>query len=91
MAITDHKISGLDPARESALATANISQVHVEAQATVLQGSANQNKQVFDNYPDMIVAHFNAALEEISNDTSAEIDRDVLDLYLSLGWTPDNN
>lgn len=90
MAITDYKINGLDPARERELVSSNIPQVHVEKQATVLQGSATENKQVFDSYPDMIVAHFNAALDEISNDTSAEIDRDVLILYQSLGWIPDN-
>lgn len=80
MAITDYKITSADIAR-----------VHVEAQPTVLQGSATANKQVFDAFPEMIVDHFNDALDEIANDTSAEIDRDVLDFYLSLGWTPDNN
>lgn len=80
MAITDYKISQSD-----------IEQVHVEAQPTVLQGSAQQNKQVFDAFPLMIVEKFNGALEEIANDTSAEIDRDVLELYQSIGWIPDNN
>lgn len=80
MAISDYKITSTD-----------IAQVHVEAQPTVLQGSAVQNKKAFDAYPDMIVEHFNDALDEIANDTSAVIDRDVLDLYISLGWVPDNN
>ena len=80
MAITDYKITSTD-----------IAQVHVEAQPTVLQGSAVQNKKAFDSYPDMIVEHFNNALDEIANDTSAEIDREVLDFYVSLGWTPENN
>lgn len=80
MAITDYKISDTD-----------IAQVHVEAQPTVLQGSALQNKQVFDAFPSMIVQHFNDALDAIANDTSAEIDRDVLTLYESLGWTPEND
>ena len=80
MAITDYKITSAD-----------IAQVHVEKQPTVLQGSALQNKQVFDAYPDMIVEKFNGALDEIANDVSAEIDRDVLELYQSLGWTPPNN
>lgn len=79
MAITDHKITSTD-----------IAQVHVEMQPTVLQGSATENKQVFDKYPDMIVQKFNAALDEIANDTSAVIDRDVLVLYQSLGWVPEN-
>lgn len=80
MAITDYKISDTD-----------IAQVHVEARPTVLQGSASQNKQVFDAFPNMIVQHFNNALDAIANDTSAEIDRDVLTLYESLGWTPEND
>ena len=80
MAITDYKISDTD-----------IAQVHVEAQPTVLQGSASQNKQVFDAFPNMIVQHFNNALDAIANDTSAEIDREELTLYESLGWTPEND
>lgn len=79
MAITDYKITEAD-----------IAQVHVEARETVLRGSATQNKQVFDAYPDMIVKHFNDALDEIALDTSAEIDNEVLTLYASLGWTPSN-
>lgn len=79
MAITDYKISETD-----------IAQVHVEAQPTILGGSPLQNKQVFDNYPDMIVEHFNNALDEIARDTSAIIDREVLTFYQSIGWTPSN-
>lgn len=77
--ITDHKITETD-----------IAQVHVEANPTVLRGSPTQNKQVFDAYPDMIVEHFNDALDEIASDTSAVIDPDVITLYESLGWTPEN-
>lgn len=80
MAVTDYKISSAD-----------IQAVHVEAQPTILQGSAQQNKQVFDKYSDMITDHFNDLCDFLANDTSAEIDRDVLVLYASLGWTPDNN
>lgn len=80
MAITDYKITAAD-----------INNTHVEARPTVLQGSATDNKRVFDAYPDMIVEHFNGALDEIANDTSAEIDRDVLELYMSIGWIPDND
>ena len=79
MAITDYKIT-----------QAEIEQVHVEAQPTVLRGSPQQNKQVFDAYPELIIEKFNGALDEIANDTSAEIDRDVLELYMSIGWIPDN-
>jgi hypothetical protein len=78
MAATDYKISSAD-----------ISAVHVEAQPTVLRGSATQNKQVFDKYSDMIVDHFNDLCDFISSDTSATIDRDVLVLYESLGWVQD--
>lgn len=80
MAITDYKIT-----------PAEIAQVHVEARETVLKGDATQNKQVFDAFPNLIVQKLNGALDEIANDTSAEIDRDVLTLYESLGWTPENN
>ena len=79
MAITDYKIKQSDIAR-----------VHVEKRPTILNGSPLQNKQVFDAYPDMIVEHFNDALDEIERDTSAEVDREVLILYESLGWTPNN-
>ena len=78
MAATDYKISSAD-----------ISAVHVEAQPTVLQGSATQNKRVFDRYSDMIVEHFNNLCDFIANDTSATIDRDVLVLYQAIGWAAD--
>lgn len=78
MAATDYKISSAD-----------ISAVHVEAQPTILRGSATQNKQVFDAYSDMIVNHFNGLCDFINNDTSATVDRDVLELYASLGWVAD--
>ena len=78
MAVTDYKIS-----------TADIEAVHVEAQPTILHGSATQNKQVFDAYSDMIVSHFNDLCDYIETDTSATIDRDVLLLYQSLGWVQD--
>ena len=77
MAITDYKITQGD-----------VAAVHVEAQPTVLQGSALQNKRVFDAYSDMIVEHFNNALDAIEGDTSAVVDPDVLTLYMSLGWIP---
>lgn len=75
MAATDYKIS-----------TADVQAVHVEAQPTVLRGSATQNKQVFDAYSDMIVNHFNGLCDFVEADTSATIDRDVLLFYASLGW-----
>lgn len=78
MAATDYKISSAD-----------ISAVHVEAQPTVLRGSATQNKQVFDKYSDMIVSHFNDLCDFVANDTSATIDHSVLVLYASIGWVAD--
>lgn len=78
MAIEDYEIK-----------TADIQAVHVEAQPTVLQGSATQNKQVFDAYPDMIVEHFNGLIGELSQDTSPVIDESVLLLYAGLGWVQD--
>lgn len=75
---TDYKISSAD-----------VQGVHVEAQPTVLRGSATQNKQVFDKYSDLIVDHFNDLCDFINNDTSAVVDHDVLLLYASLGWVQD--
>lgn len=68
---------------------ANIQAVHVGAQPTILRGSAAQNKQVFDNYGDMISEHFNNLCEFIENNISETIDRSVLTLYASLGWVAD--
>ena len=78
MAVTDYKISAAD-----------VAAVHVEAQPTILRGSATQNKQVFDAYCDMIVDHFNDLCDYVESDTSSTIDRDVLLLYASLGWVQD--
>ena len=78
MAANDYKIS-----------TADVQGAHVEAQPTILRGSATQNKQGFDAYSDMIVTHFNGLCDFVNNDTSATVDRDVLELYASLGWVAD--
>ena len=67
---TDYKISSAD-----------VNAVHVEAQPTVLKGTATQNKQVFDKYSDMIVTHFNNLCDFIDTDTSAVVDNEVLLLY----------
>lgn len=75
MAATDYKISSAD-----------VQGVHVEAQPTILRGSATQNKKVFDKYCDMIVTHFNDLCDFVDTDTSATVDRDVLILYAALGW-----
>lgn len=79
MAISDYMIS-----------TAEVQAVHVEAQPTILQGSATDNKKAFDAYSDMIVSHFNDLCTFLENDTSATVDRDVLIYYREvLGWVAD--
>ena len=72
------------------ISTADIEGVHVQAQPTVLRGSAQQNKQVFDAYGDMIANHFNGLCNFIASDTSATIDRSTKALYLALGWTEED-
>lgn len=75
---TDYKVS-----------TADVQGAHVQAQPTILRGSAQQNKQVFDAYSDMIVEHFNGLCDFLETDTSAVVDREVLQLYASMGWIQD--
>lgn len=76
MAVTDYLIT-----------TADIQGAHVEAQPTVLRGTAQENKKVFDKYSDMIVQHFNGLCNFLNTDQSTVIDREVLSLYVLLGWT----
>ena len=72
------------------ISTADVQGAHVEAQPTVLRGSATENKRVFDRYSDMIVEHFNGLCNFISDERSTEIDRDVLIYYRDvLGWVAD--
>lgn len=71
------------------ISPANVQAVHVGSQPTILRGSAAQNKQVFDNYSDMIVVHFNGLCNYINDNISESIDRSVLALYQSLGWVDD--
>ena len=78
MAATDYKITSAD-----------VQAVHVEAQPTILRGSATQNKQVFDKYSDMIVDHFNDLCDFVDTNTDAVVDHAVLVLYASLGWVAD--
>ena len=78
MAATDYKIS-----------VADVQGAHVEAQPTILRGSATQNKKVFDKYCDMIVDHFNDLCDFVDADTSAEIAYSVKQLYINLGWVAD--
>ena len=76
MALSDYKIT-----------TAQVNAAHVGAQPNTLRGTAAQNKQAFDNYPDLITEHFNDLVDELDNEISATIDSDVLLLYTALGWT----
>ena len=78
MAITDYKITNAD-----------VQAVHVEAQPTVLRGSAQQNKQVFDAYGDMVTTHFNDLCDYLEVNMGESIDRSVLLLYASMGWVQD--
>ncbi len=68
---------------------ADVQIVHVEAQPTVLRGSATQNKQVFDKYSDMIVTHHNGLCNYVDQNISPAIDHSVLLLYASMGWVQD--
>lgn len=76
MAATDYKIT-----------TADIDGVHVEAQPTILKGSALQNKQVFDAYPDMIVRKHNSLCDYVENEISHNplVDVSVIAFYASIG------
>ena len=78
MAIADCKITNSD-----------IQGVNVKSRPTILRGSAEDNKDVFDAYSDMIVEHFNDLCDEVDADTSAEIAVSVLALYEALGWIQD--
>mgnify|MGYP006958162341 CR=1 FL=1 len=75
MAATDYKIT-----------SAEVSLAHVEARPTILQGTATQNKQVFDAYPDLITSKHNQLCDYIETDMTALIDGEVIQLYESLGW-----
>ena len=83
MAITDYKIVGNTEKRDSA------SGLRVGAQPNVLRGTAAQNKQVFDNYCDMIATKHNDLCDYLDTNLSVAIDAEVLALYASLGWVQD--
>lgn len=63
--------------------------VNVASQPTVLRGTAEQNKQAFDNYCDLIRTHFNDLCAYVDTDTSAEIAVSVKTQYAALGWVQD--
>lgn len=69
--------------------TGSATELRVGAQPTVLKGSASQNKQVFDNYCDMIATRHNQLCQFLNDTTSTAIDHSVLTLYASLGWIAD--
>lgn len=62
----------------------------VGAQPTVLKGSPADNKQVFDNYCDMIATKHNGLCEYLHSERSTVVDQEVITLYESLGWIPEN-
>ena len=68
---------------------AEVSTVHVEAQPTVLRGSAQQNKKVFDAYSDLIKTKHNLLCNDIASSIEPTIDPLVIGYYASLGWTPE--
>ena len=76
---TDYKIS--DAEKNAA---------HVEAQPTILQGSPQQNKHAFDAYPDLLMEKHNGLCEFIEANVGAEVDNEVLALFIADGWTPEN-
>ena len=71
------------------ITTADVQEAHVEAQPTVLHGSATDNKKVFDKYSDMITAHFNGLVGYLEQDKSTVVAQSVQTLYESLGWVQD--
>lgn len=80
MAISDYKIRPAD-----------VSAVNVESANDVLSGTAQQNKQVFDKYSDMIVDKFNAFIDFFATQDTNEIDKDVIDDFKSHGWVEPTN
>ena len=79
----DYEITG------NTVLSGSATELRVGAQPTTLRGTAAQNKQVFDNYCDLIATKHNALCEFLYQDTSAEIDHSVLVLYATLGWVQD--
>ena len=77
---TDYKVVGNNEITDSA------SELRVGAQTTILQGDAADNKQLFDNYCDMIATRHNQLCDFVESDVSAEIAGSVLLLYQNLGW-----
>jgi hypothetical protein len=72
MAASDHKITN-----------AEIAAVHVEAQPDTLQGSAQDNKKVFDRYCDMIAGKHNSLCDYVGSQSPA-VDSAVVALFNSL-------
>lgn len=68
---------------------ADIASVNVASQPTVLRGTAAQNKQVFDNYSNLIASRFNSLCAFVDSDTSAEVAASVQAIYANLGWIAD--
>ena len=77
---TDYKVVG------NIANTASATELRVGAQPTILQGDPADNKQVFDNYCDMIATRHNQLCDFVAADVSAEVALSVKTLYHNLGW-----
>lgn len=53
--------------KENKITTDEVTRVFVQRQADVLSGTPQQNKQVFDEYPDLIRTRLNKSLDDISD------------------------
>ena len=76
MALTDYKITETD-----------VNPVRVVGRTSTLQGTVEENQQVFDDYSDMIVDKFNNLVEYLGQTSEVVIDDEVIELYRSMGWT----
>lgn len=75
MALIDYQITEAD-----------VNRVNVQSADTVLKGSAQENKRIFDNFPDMIVQKFNAFVREVASQSTNEIDAEVIAQFENAGW-----
>lgn len=73
MAITDYKITNSEVAK-----------VNIESQPDTLTGTATENKQVFDSYPDLIKDRLNTVIDYLDGDYATDgfaIDDSVIAYY----------
>lgn len=65
-------------------------EVNVASRPTVLRGTAEENKQAFDGYCDLIRTRFNGLCGYIDGAISTEVVLSVRTQYLALGCTFDD-